>query len=230
ITYNPDLAREDNPNPEPGFDYGPHPIDRQDFSLKEALDSPLVIETFASEAEERAWIAEQIKKDLDLGFRPEDLMVTGPTGDYEKDYFVALKAQLAKLGVQAVIAGVDTSPDDFRWAGHVTLSTIARAKGDEAWKVYACRFQYATRPLSWKKETELHKRNEAFVALTRTRVWCVVAGIELGSAEPILSELRKAKEQYPKLTFKVFNRKSLKRIQNEDENELELVIPDKGED
>jgi superfamily I DNA and RNA helicase len=96
----------------------------------------------------------------------------------------------------------------------VTISTIFRAKGNEAWKVYACRFDYATKPLSWKQdETEIHKRNEAFVALTRARVWCVVTGLE----SPIFDELRSCLEQYPNFSFLAFNKRTIKR--NNDESE-----------
>ncbi len=96
----------------------------------------------------------------------------------------------------------------FRQEGCVTISNIFRAKGNEAWKVYACRFDRATKPLKGIHETEMHKRNEAFVALTRARIWCVATGLE----SPIFAELQHAINQYPNLTFPAFNRNSLKRI------------------
>ena len=120
--------------------------------------------------EQIQWIAQQIEEDLKLGFDPWDLMITCPTGDNETQYFETLKSKLSRRGIQSVIAGVDTDQDIFRIDKCVTLATIFRAKGNEAWKVYACRFHYATQPLAWKGESELQKRNEAFVALTRARV------------------------------------------------------------
>jgi superfamily I DNA and RNA helicase len=89
----------------------------------------------------------------------------------------------------------------------VTLAKIFDAKGNEAWKVYAARFDWATRPLAWRGEEELHKRNQAFVALTRARLWCVVTGKE----GPIFEELRRAIEQSPELVFPAF-RGPLKRV------------------
>jgi superfamily I DNA and RNA helicase len=192
----------------------PHPIDAADFPLAEALGSPLTVKTFASEAEEQEWIASQIKQDLSLGFNPWDILVTGPSGGYEKNYFPALQARLKTLEIPSVIAGVDTSADVFRRDGHVTLASIFRAKGNESWKVYACRFDYATRPLAWKGESELEKRNEAFVALTRARLWCVVTGVE--KASPVFRELRSVLEQSPRLSFKAFNQAFLKRINDEE--------------
>lgn len=192
----------------------PHPIDGLDFPHTEALGSPLTVKTFSSEADEQQWISNQIQQDLKFGFNPWDLLVTGPSGDRETPYFQAIQGRLKALGVPSVIAGVDTSADVFRRDGHVTLASIFRAKGNESWKVYACRFDYATRPLAWKSESELEKRNEAFVALTRARIWCVVTGVETQST--VFRELRTVLEQSPRLSFKAFNQASLKRINDEE--------------
>jgi superfamily I DNA and RNA helicase len=191
----------------------PHPIDQKDFELTDALGSNLVFQTFSSDNEEQQWIAQQIANDIKLGFDPWDIMITALSGDYEKDYFQGMKSALKRNGINSYIAGSDGSPSIFRIDGCVTISNIFRAKGNEAWKVYACRFQYATQPLSWKQEEELHKRNEAFVALTRTRVWCVVTGID----NSIFDELQKAIEQYPNFTFPAFNKNSLQRSTEDNE-------------
>lgn len=192
----------------------PHPIDSDDFPHKDALGSPLRIQTFSDELEEQEWIAQQVEEDLKLGFDPWDLLITCPTGDKEQQYFEAIKSKLSRRGIQSVIAGVDTDRDIFRMDKCVTIATIFRAKGNEAWKVYACRFHCATQPLAWRGESELQKRNEAFVALTRARIWCVVTGVE--GASPVFEELRAIVQQYPNLTFKAFNQSSLKRINDED--------------
>lgn len=192
----------------------PHPIDRDDFELKNAVGSSLVIKAFSTEYEEREWIAQQVANDLKQGFDPWDIMITALSGDYEKDYFSEIQATLANQGIDSYIAGVDGNRNVFRKAGHVTISNIFRAKGNEAWKVYACRFHYAAYPLGWKQENELHKRNEAFVALTRARTWCVATGTD----SPIFDELQKAINQYPNFAFPAFNRGSLKRL-TEDEND-----------
>ncbi|MBD2246786.1 NERD domain-containing protein [Nostoc sp. FACHB-888] len=191
----------------------PHPIDQENFEAKDAVGSPLVIQPFASEHSEQKWIAQQVADDLKLGFDPCDIIITGPSGDNENNYFQSLQEALRKHGVKSCIAGVDTPRDIFRMDGYVTISNIFRAKGNEAWKVYACRFDYATKPLSWKQEREIHKRNEAFVALTRARVWCVVTGLD----SPIFDELQKALEKYPNFAFTAFNKKTIER--NNDEND-----------
>lgn len=199
----------------------PHPIDREDFPLKDALGDILTTRTFSTEEDEQEWIANQVAEDVRLGFDYGDILITGPTGENEankkgKGYFFNLQEKLKAKGVPSSICGVDTGSDVFRKDGHVTISGIFRAKGHEAWKTYVCRFQCATQPLTWKGENELHKRNEGFVALTRSRLWCVVTGLE---NQPVFSELERALENYPKMTFPAFNKASLKRQIDEEEDE-----------
>jgi hypothetical protein len=77
------------------------------------------------------------------------------------------------------------------------------------------KFHYATKPLRWKNERELNKRNEAFVALTQAKIWCVVRGIE----SLIFDRLRTAQNQYPVFTFPAFNQATIERINNEEKEE-----------
>ncbi len=187
-----------------------HPLDRQP-ELARSAGPPLVLKTFRTEGDEIAWVAEQVAADLGRGLRPTDLLVTALSGNREKEHFAALKKALEERGVAVWVTGADTNGVAFRREGHVTLANIHRAKGNEAWKVYATRFHCGTRPLAWKGETEIHKRNEAFVALTRARVWCVATGIE----GPIFEEMRRALEQQPELKFAAFNRRQLQRVLDE---------------
>jgi superfamily I DNA and RNA helicase len=188
-----------------------HPIDQNDFPYQDAIGDILKIESFENEEDEQEWIAQQVANDLHQGLNPRDIIITALCGDDEKIYFKNLKQVLTNYEIPAYIAGIDGSRDIFQKDGCVTISNIYRAKGNEAYKVYACRFDYATKPLSWKEESELHKRNEALVAITRARIWCVVTGLE----SPIFAELRQYKEQFPYLIFPAFNKNSLKRVTDE---------------
>lgn len=193
--------------------YSSHPIDKEHFDSKESIGELLSIQKFNSEEEEQEWIAQQVSSDIKAGMIPSDIMITGPEGNNQKSYFNELKIKLEKVKIESIIAGIDTPKDIFRLDGKVTISSIFRAKGNETWKVYICRFHYANDPLQWKNESELHKRNEAFVALTRAKVWSVVTGID----GPIMNELEKAKQNFPYLVFKAFNKSSLKRINDENQ-------------
>jgi superfamily I DNA and RNA helicase len=196
-------------------DKSPHPIDQENFEAIEAIKDLLTIQTFKNEAEEQEWMAQQISRDLKQGLQPTDLLVTALVGEKEQEYFLTLQENLKYYGVKSYLVGIDGDRSEFKKPGYVTIANIYRAKGNEAWKVYACRFHYGTKPLAWKKESELQKRNEAFVALTRSRVWTVVTGLE----NTIFDELKMAKEQFPYLIFPAFNKNSLKRITDEQESE-----------
>lgn len=202
------LKRQDDKNP--------HPIDQENFPYSEVVGEILTLKTFENISDEQSWIASQVAEDIKQGFLPQDILITPLCGDSEKKYLLDIKKELRKYNIDSFIVGLDNSKDEFIKENYVTISNIYRAKGNEAWKVYACRFDYATKPLKWKNEEEIHKRNEALVALTRTRVWCVVTGLD----SPIFEEITKAKEQFPFLIFPAFNEKSLKRVTNQNiENE-----------
>jgi hypothetical protein len=51
------------------------------------------------------------------------------------------------------------------------------------------------------------------VALTRARVWCVATGLE----SPVFEELRRGVQLAPELVFAAFNRRSLRRITDDEE-------------
>jgi superfamily I DNA and RNA helicase len=187
-----------------------HPVDR-DPGLAGKAGPLLRLHTFADERAECQWIARQVADDIKAGLRPADVLITALTGEEEQDYFGCLRSALEAAGVKVWVPGSEMNSTDFRREGCVTLATIFQAKGNEAWKVYAARFHYATVPVRWRQEDELHKRNQAFVALTRARLWCVATGVE----GPIFEELRRAIEQAPELAFPAFNRRSLRRVTDE---------------
>ena len=131
-----------------------------------------MIEThaFDTEAEERAWIVANIERDLEIGFRAEDMLVVALDNGYgSKQYLRDLAALLGQRKVNAYVAEGDT----FRVAGAVTLANVFRAKGNEAHRVYACRLELGTK--AFEERTEVHARNGAFVAMTRTKLWVRVS-------------------------------------------------------
>lgn len=66
--------------------------------------------------------------------------------------------------------------------------------------------------------------NEAFVALTRARVWCVAAGLEAS----IFDELRQAIQQYSNFVFPTFNKTTIER--NNDKNDESLKDLEEAKD
>ncbi|MCC0178428.1 DEAD/DEAH box helicase [Waterburya agarophytonicola K14] len=190
-----------------------HEFDRLDFQLQHIADPILDLKTFECDRTEQEWIAQEIAKDINIrGFAPEDLLITGVFGEEDFYFLQNIKQLLINKGIQAHHV-TPYGEKGFRKPGHVTLAHIYYAKGNESWKVYATRFDYADRPHR-EGRTLLHKRNEAFTAISRSKAWCVVTGKE----SPVFEELRTCKQQYPEFSFKAFNNKtiSLQRVTDDD--------------
>lgn len=182
-----------------------HPLDKDANlrALSEEVGPILETKRCSSTREEQSWIADQIWRDLERGFRAEDVLVVALDDGYGSTrYLTELKTVLENRGVLAHIAQGDV----FRTAGRVTLSSVFRAKGNEAHRVYACRFELATTPV--QDRSEVHARNAAFVALTRSKLWVRVSA---GGDAPVLEEVHSAIENMPFLAFQAFTRASLKR-------------------
>ena len=185
-------------------DVDAHPLDTQTAlrARAEQIAPLLLICQCGSEGDEQQLIAECVKSDLARGFRPEDISIValpGPRGD---TYLEGLADALEKRGINAFIV-LDRT---YRRPSAVSLSNIYRAKGNEASRVYACRFEHANSDNEYL--SELQSRNAAFVALTRSRAWTMVTS---GAPATVLAEIKTALAQAPYLEFPAFNRASLRR-------------------
>ncbi|MEO1673527.1 MAG: hypothetical protein AAFR77_22575, partial [Cyanobacteria bacterium J06631_2] len=192
----------------------PHEIDRPDFQLQEIVGELIRIRTFKDERQEQEWIAAEVARDINIwGFDPKHILIARVGRDYQDCYSNSLKQILQSNGVAVHHAGVDGNKLNFKQNGCVTIANVHRAKGHEAWKVYVCRFDKADSFPGDKTETVLRKRNEGFTALTRSKAWCVVTG----TPSPIFEELETAVAMYPDFSFPAYNKKSLKRVTNDEQ-------------
>ncbi len=182
-----------------------HPIDAEDFPLNFDDESILQVEYTASSIDDVEFVASSIKKDIADGLKPEHLAVVILGQWYDLGRRIAQR--LAEKNIDALLLG-DKHRDVFTVSGAVTISGIRRAKGNEAWKVYALNLHEAGSPyVNNDPAEELVGRNQVFVALTRAKLWCVAAGRQ----GAILDELLQAGQGNGQLRFKAFNKKSLKR-------------------
>ncbi|NJK45803.1 MAG: hypothetical protein HC933_17430 [Pleurocapsa sp. SU_196_0] len=182
-----------------------HPYDADESLLERArqVDPIVGVRSFASPELERAFLVECLRQDLERGFHAEDLMVvTLDDGYMSKRYLETLALELEAAGVPAHVVS-----DAWTKAGSVPLAHVYRAKGNEASRVYACRFEYAHERI--REKTEVHARNGALVAMTRARLWVTVSS---GGDAPVLREIETAVAQYPVLEFESFTQRSLERV------------------
>ncbi|WP_050033911.1 DEAD/DEAH box helicase [Halorubrum halophilum] len=196
-------------------------------------DKYITHRSFASKADEIEWIAEQLRQDIfENGLDPEDLLVISLSGQRRngksnRDFCQTnLEHALDKFDIElnTAWASEDSPPADdekaFKQPGEVTLSGINRAKGNEAASVYVMGAD-STVEETWR-DSELKRRNQLFVALTRSRAWCTVTGTNPGSmfhseVEAVLEEVQK---DSPTLSFEVPESRDLDHELEEDTADL----------
>jgi superfamily I DNA and RNA helicase len=192
----------------------PHPL------ADEAQARPfLQFERFPRKSPEIDWVAEQIAEDVhEEGLAPEQVMVV-ILGDKAKGHgHYMLRDRLEDdHGIELNCAWNDGNGDKtFAEPGAVTASLVNSAKGNEAASVYVVGLE-AVGDDDYRREA-VRRRNAAFVALTRSRAWCTVTGIETADGTPILDEFQRVlgevRKTEPKLTFEVPDASAL-------DNELE---------
>jgi len=129
-----------------------------------------------------------------LGLQPEDIVVIALDDKNARHYFQHLSGALAIQGVSSnnIIADPYSEPP-FSIDGKVTLSTVYRAKGNEA----AAVFVLGVDAVSLRTRSG---RNKLFTAFTRSKAWLRVSGIG-PVAEAIQNEINVAHLNFPFLRF-----------------------------
>ena len=184
----------------------PHAVDIEELDLQSIGDSLIEHKIFNCPQLEGEWVAQEAYKDINhRGFEPDDILITGIFEKHSRNYFQALKRSLNNLGVQTYIAGSEQDKTIFRKPGYVTIANVYQAKGNEAWKVYVNSFHAGYREQNAHDiETIIRKRNEAFTAISRSKLQCVITG----QPSPIFDELKIALSQGIKFSFPAYNKTS----------------------
>lgn len=172
-----------------------------------AKNSPLSIATYEKReeiirwhcastfAEELDWIVNEAQSLIKDGLVAEDILIICLDDLNAKNYFSALSKRFAKSDILTndLLANPFSTPEFVR-ESCITLSTVHRAKGNEAAAVLVCGVDAVAAELG-----RLRARNKLFTAFTRTKGWLRVSG--LTSSAPLFEELQKALSNSPKLVF-----------------------------
>lgn len=158
------------------------------------------------QTQEMESVCNLINEDIKQGLLPEDILVITVDDRYASSYLSNIQQILAtKYNIKSNNIHSDKfSVKDFQVKGAVTLSTVHKAKGNEAYSVYIVGVDalFSLRP-------EIRERNILFTAMTRSKAWLCVSGIA-SSAELCFKEIRLAFEKFPKLEFIYPNKKEMK--------------------
>lgn len=162
----------------------------------ESIDELISCGVFEKPVEEVEFVLSRIQADITLGgVAPEDILVICADDRNSSFYFngIADGLMARRIRVNNIHAKSFGAPE-FQEEGAVTLSTIYKAKGNEAYCVYIVGID----GLFWRPSPK--DRNRAFTAMTRTKGWLCVTGVGV-SAQRFDDELRKAKANFPALQF-----------------------------
>jgi superfamily I DNA and RNA helicase len=191
--------------------------------IVEHWDEPIIeFTTYTTRQEEIDAVAKSIKNDIQYhGLKASRnllIVVLSQEGKLylEREYaqgfinqgihiYIATATQLNQIDVSYP----NNDPNNFWMDGGVTLSRVARAKGNEAEMVYVVGLDQIA-----QDESNIALRNQLFVALTRSKAWVKLSGI--GQYE-LYDEVRDVLQA--KNTFEFIN-KPTKDISHEDQLSL----------
>jgi superfamily I DNA and RNA helicase len=165
---------------------------------------------YASFDEEVSATVQSIRNDLAEGLRPEDILVITVDDRFAKNYLRAISEELASFGIRANNIHEDSyGIRDFHKDGNVTLSTVHKAKGNEAFMVYVVGVDALYKSFAGPRE-----RNVLFTAMTRAKGWVRVSGLGQGAIE-WKSEIGKALNEFPYLRFHYPSQEQIKVIKRD---------------
>ncbi len=179
----------------------------------------LIINKFNTIEEEISWISSSIKKDIYTEeVEPHHIIVVSLKMDSPKDEFIQLQSELHKNGVPSIIPGADgIDRDKFGETGFVTLSSVFKAKGNEAFIIYVMNFDYLYTYIDF-----VNSRNKAFTSITRTKGWCRITGSGK-RMERAVQEISAILKNYPKFDFIYPDPKNIARLLSQEEHARRLA-------
>lgn len=178
--------------------------------LRSPVDVPLMsASTFADMDEEVEACVSSIREFVARGLRSHDILVIALDDRNARGYLSRISKALARAGIQPnnlLGAGFDEPP--FSIEDHVTLSSVYRAKGNEA----AVVFVVGADGVTLQTRTG---RNRVFTAFTRTKGWLRISGFSSVRFRRLLDEIKKTQEFSPEIRFTMPNMTELNTIQRD---------------
>ena len=158
--------------------------------------------------EEIDWVVKDACSFLQGGLSPEDIIVIALDDRNARNYFKRLSASFSMAGIATNNIHADPySEPPFSISDKITLSTVYRAKGNEAAVVYVVGVDAI-----WLRQRS--ERNKLFVAFTRTKAWLRVSGCK-GSTIAIGNEIDSAASDFPYLRFQMPDLSQMNLIQRD---------------
>ncbi len=152
------------------------------------------------------WIADRIEEAINDGLKPQDLLVIVLDDRYVKAYFSKLSLYLSEKGIRSNNLQASTlAAPPFSIKDMVTLSTVHKAKGNEAAMVFA-----AGLDALYSQRNTIRGRNKLFTAFTRTKAWLRVSGTG-ENINVFFDEIKKSLDNSPDLKFTIQEIRTIQR-------------------
>jgi len=162
------------------------------FSFNEIVKCKI----FDDYGQEIEFIVNSIINDLKDGLRADDILISIVDDRNARRYANDLEMMLSKKNIFVNNTHIDTyGIIDFYLKGAVTISTVHKAKGNEAYQVYVAGIDSI-----FANPDELH-RNRIFTAITRAKAWVTITGIGK-NAKKCEFEIKQVAKDFPRLIFK----------------------------
>ena len=151
-------------------------------------------------SDELNWIVQKINEAIETDkLLPEDIAVICLDESNSFNYFNRLEVRLSELDISTYNVMDRNYVKGFSREGKVTLSSIFKAKGNEAAMVFVIGCDVFE-----KQKDSRTMRNKVFTALTRAKIWLRISGTGKDCLQQILFEMNNLKEN--NYQFRFFNK------------------------
>lgn len=162
--------------------------------------------SFEALDDELRWVADHVSADVQEGVRPEQIIVISLDSLRAKEYMSKLQQLLVERAVPSTIPGLIDDAAEFAEAGMVTLSTVFRAKGNEAPIVYIVSFQSL-----YDFAEEIENRNRAFTSISRSKGWVRITGTGARMTY-VQAEINEILSKVPRFRFKFPDMEKIRKL------------------
>ena len=187
------------------------------LSIYEHQDAKQLINLYKARNldEECEWIANNIEASVREGLKPHDIMVICFDDYNAKSYFSKISKILSFKGIRSNnLLTASAAAPPFMLEDMVTLSTVHRAKGNEAAEVFTAGIDAL-----FNKRNTRSGRNKIFTAFTRTKAWLKVSGIS-SRVDGFFAEIEESISKSPSLNFVVPDTEKIQRDHNAKPQEI----------
>lgn len=186
------------------------PVENSPLSLELSEDQIVTAKAFAGAGEECKFVADQIIASLESDLLPEDITVVSLDDRHARLYFDEITRLLSISDVKTFNHLIAPSTNtEFSKKGHITLTTVYRAKGNESGSVYIIGVDSV-----FRNKDSITERNKLFTAMTRTKAWLTITGVG-APAHDFKKELDIARKHFPKFKFRMPDRREMYNFQRD---------------